>query len=252
VKYVRYSYKQNVSYGSLKNDAITPLSEAPWGVDCIALDESIPLHNVVLKAPCLPGKVVCIALNYPGITGASAVDQEPLVFLKPSSSVIGPNEKIINPFKGVNVWGESELAIVIGKTLKNVGSIEAKNGIFGYCCANDVSASNLGERDHHLARSKAADTFCVLGPWVDTEFVPKSQTIQGYHNDILLREDKLSARFFKDVDLIKWLSSWMTLEPGDVVLTGAPSRMREREFLQCGDNFRVLIEGLGELSNNYV
>ena len=121
-------------------------------------------------APCEPRKVIATAINYPGATGLSKEMAEPLVFLKPSTSVIGPNEDIISPMSGLKVWGECELGIVIGQTLKNADYQKAKESIFGYTIGNDVSAENILDRDHHLARSKGMDTFCVLGPWIDTEF----------------------------------------------------------------------------------
>jgi len=123
--------------------------------------------------------------------------------------------------------------------------------IYGYTIGNDVSSENIGGRDHHLARSKAADTFCVLGPWIDTEFSPNKQIIRGYHNSSLLREGRLNDRMWQEEKIIKWLSTWITLEPGDVILTGAPSRTRDREYLKNGDNFTCVIEGLGELKNSF-
>ena len=250
MKIVRFLYKSNLIYGVLKEKNIYPIDKIPWLINNQILEEPISIDKVTLMSPCMPQKVLCVALNYPGITGASSKDEEPFIFLKPGSSVIGPSEDIIIPFKDTNVWGESELGIVIGKKLKNVNSTQAIDGIYGFCCANDVSASNINNRDHHLAKSKAADSFCVLGPWIDTKFEPSTQRIRAYHNQSLLRDGNLDCRFYDDIEIIMWLSSWITLEPGDVILTGAPSRIREREFFNHGDSFHVSIDGLGEITNN--
>ncbi len=203
-------------------------------------------------APCEPRKVIATAINYPGATGLSKKMSEPLVFFKPSTSVIGPNEDIIAPMGGLKVWGECELGIVIGQTLKNADYQKAKEGVFGYTIGNDVSADNILDWDHHLARSKGMDTFCILGPWIDTEFKPDRQKITGLHNGILLREGYVNDRLFQEPELLVWLSQWITLEPGDVILTGAPTRVRDREYFKDGDHFKCEIEGLGSIDNYFL
>ena len=171
------------------------------------------------------------------------------MFFKPSTSVTGPNMSVRN-YLLRNIWGEAELAIVIGKRTSRVSEADAMNSIFGYTIANDVSADNLYDWDHHLARSKGADTFCPLGPWIDTDFVPRGQRIDAYQNGELLRRGTLDQRLFGEAVLISLLSRWMTLEPWDVILTGAPVRVRPRLYLKNGDEFRCVIEGLGELVNH--
>jgi 2-keto-4-pentenoate hydratase/2-oxohepta-3-ene-1,7-dioic acid hydratase in catechol pathway len=251
MKIIRYLHKGEISYGVIESEYVVPIKSSPWIDDTLDSLVMIPINDVLILAPCIPGKVVSIALNYPGITGATNKNNEPLIFIKPSTSVIGPQDIIVSPFRDTKVWGECELAVVIGKLLKNAKDEEVQDGIYGYTVGNDVSSESVGGRDHHLARSKAADTFCVLGPWIDTEFSPDQQMISGYHNESLLREGHLNERLWKEIELIKWLSTWITLEPGDVVLTGAPSRVRDREYLKNGDNFRCVIEGLGELKNSF-
>jgi 2-keto-4-pentenoate hydratase/2-oxohepta-3-ene-1,7-dioic acid hydratase in catechol pathway len=250
MKFIRFRFLKNEYYGLLYNQQVRLYSDAPWNGGK-PLDQLISISDAVLLSPCQPGKVIAAAINYPGITGLTEKTNEPLVFIKPSSSVIGPDETIVSPFNDVLVWGECELGVVIGNKLSKATTEETQSAIFGYTIGNDVSCENVLERDHHLARSKAADTFCVLGPYIDTEFSPNQQVISGYHNESLLREGRLNERLWKEVELIKWLSTWITLEPGDVVLTGAPSRIRDREYLKSGDNFRCVIEGLGELKNSF-
>ena len=165
--------------------------------------------------------------------------------------MIGPYQTIISPFKDTPVWGESELAIVIGKRLSKATVSEASKAIFGYTIGNDVSCENVHGWDHHLARSKGADTFCVLGPWIDTEYNPEGKYIRGYHNETLIRDGYCQERIWKEPELLVWLSSWMTLELGDIVLTGAPSRVIDRIYFKDDDTFTCEIEGLGKLLNPF-
>jgi 2-keto-4-pentenoate hydratase/2-oxohepta-3-ene-1,7-dioic acid hydratase in catechol pathway len=207
--------------------------------------------DLTLLSPCVPGKVVALAANYRGATGVTETMSEPVVFVKPAGSVIGPQESIVSPFKDVNVWGEAELAIVVGKRLRNASLQQAHEAIFGYTCANDVTAENVEGRDHHLVRSKGADSFCPLGPWIDTAFNPADALILAYQNGIMIRRGNLKDRIWKDEHTLQWLSLWMTLDPGDVVLTGTPPRVTEKTFLQDGDIFTVDIQGLGKMSNRF-
>jgi len=250
MKFIRFEYLQDHFYGLLGEQKVQAYSGAPWS-NGKPLDQFFPLDDIKILSPCLPGKVVATAINYPGITGLTKKTTEPLVFFKPSSSVIGPEETIVSPFFDVLAWGECELGIVIKKRLSKATVEEAKSAIFGYTIGNDVSCENVFDWDHHLARSKGADTFCVLGPWIDTRFNPDNKKITGYHNDILIRSGYCQERLWKEPELLVWLSSWITLEPGDVVLTGAPSRVIDRMYFEDGDRFICKIEGLGELSNPF-
>jgi 2-keto-4-pentenoate hydratase/2-oxohepta-3-ene-1,7-dioic acid hydratase in catechol pathway len=200
-----------------------------------------PLSSIKLLAPCQPHKVVAVGINYPGATGLTATMAEPLVFLKAGTSASGPYDDIVSPFGETPVWGECELALVMGPN----------NSIFGYTAANDVSAENIEGWDHHLARSKAADTFCPLGPWIDTEYEPANRLIEGFQNEELIRRGNSDDRLWQDSRIVTWLSTWMTLEPWDVVLTGAPTRVVPRRYLKEGDEFVVRIAGLGELRNRF-
>jgi 2-keto-4-pentenoate hydratase/2-oxohepta-3-ene-1,7-dioic acid hydratase in catechol pathway len=251
MRIVRFNFEGNIFYGELNSETITQWSDAPW-LGGTKQTKEFNLTSVKLLAPCTPGKVIATAINYPGSTGLPKGAQEPLVFLKPASSVIGPGDTIVSPFDDLPVWGESELAIVIGKRLSKASESEVMDGIFGYTIGNDVSAENVHGWDHHLARSKAADTFCVIGPWIDTDFTPENKKITGIHNDVLLRQGMATDRLMAEPGLLVWLTKWMTLEPGDVILTGAPNRVRDRIYLKTGDTFTCVIEGLGELKNDFV
>lgn len=250
MRFVRFKLNDQIQFGAIENESIRVWSDAPWLGGC-AESSVVPMKDVQLLAPCQPGKVVGVAINFPGATGHESDFKEPLVFLKPGTSVISPDETIVSPFQDAQVWGESELAVVIGKKLTRASRQDALEGLFGYTIGNDVSADNIRGWDHHLARSKAADTFCVLGPWIDTDFNPHGKSIRAYHNQELLREGIADNRLWTEPELLVWLSSWMTLEPGDVILTGAPTRVRDRMYLHSGDSFTCTIEGLGELTNTF-
>jgi 2-keto-4-pentenoate hydratase/2-oxohepta-3-ene-1,7-dioic acid hydratase in catechol pathway len=250
MKLIRFLYSQKTYYGDMDNGQVVMWSNAPW-LGGHRTANTILFEDVKLLAPCQPRKIIATAINYPGATGLKKEANEPLFFIKPSSSVIGPDQPIISPFRDVPLWGECELGVVIGKKLQRANAKEVEDGILGYTIGNDVSAENILGWDHHLARSKCADTFCPLGPWIDTSFNPQGKMISGYHNSELIRKGYLSERLWKEPDLLVWLSSWMTLEPGDVILTGAPTRVRERIYFKNGDHFTCRIEGLGELSNPF-
>lgn len=250
MKVVRVQTDAGIRYGALSDGQIRLLTAAPWEGGG-ATEATISAENARLLAPCKPGKILGMAINFPGATGLAANAREPLVFLKGASVVIGPGDTIVSPFNDARVWGECELGLVIGRRLTCCTREEAATGVFGYVIGNDVSAENIQDWDHHLPRSKAADTFCSLGPWIDTEFDPRDKLIRGYHNDILIREAYADQRLWAEPDLLVWLSGWMTLEPGDVILTGAPARLRDRLYLSTGDSYTCVIDGLGELKNGF-
>lgn len=250
MKIVRAQIGTSIHYGVLDGENIEIWSDAPWKGG-VSAQKSVPLADACLLAPCQPGKVLGMAINFPGATGLAADAKEPLVFLKSGTCVIGPGATIVSPFSDTQVWGECELGVVIGKRLSRCTTAEAASGVLGYVIGNDVSAENIQGWDHHLPRSKAVDTFCPLGPWIDTDFQPRGKAIRGYHNDILIREAYAHERLWSEPALLVWLSSWMTLEPGDVILTGAPARLRDRLYLRTGDSYTCVIDGLGELRNPF-
>ena len=249
MRFIRLKRSDGVtSWGRLHDEVVDLLDRAPWEKDPQTTG-NVPFDQKMILAPATPSKIAALAANYEGATGRSDEDEEPIVFLKPGTAVIGTNDEILCPFKGVNVWGESELAIVVGRTLTKANLDQARAAIFGYTLANDVTADNISGRDHHLARSKGADTFCPIGPWIETDFIPDRQLIRGWHNNVLLRESGLNQRVMKEVETLAWLSQWLTLFPGDIILTGAPTCVRDRIFFKDGDTFTCRVEGLGELKN---
>ena len=250
MKILRFLDSDRVHVGLLEGETIHRVSGDLLGDYELGRD-FVPLSEVKLTSPCVAGKIIGVAINFQGATGLLDQMREPLIFLKASTCLVGPYDTVTSPFSDVPVWGESELAIVIKSRCGRAGIADAEKSILGYTIANDVSADNIQGWDHHLARSKAADTFCPLGPYIDTDFKPAGQLIEGFHNDQLLRRGTTDLRIWQDAELVSLISQWMTLEPWDVIVTGAPTRVRDRQYLKHGDVFRSRIEGLGEINNAF-
>ncbi|HFD39875.1 MAG TPA: FAA hydrolase family protein, partial [Anaerolineae bacterium] len=175
------------------------------------------------------------------------VPDEPLLFLKPPSAVIGPGEAIVYPqHLSRRVEHEAELAVVIGRRARRVPPAEAPAYILGYTCANDVTARDLQRRDGQWTRGKGFDTFCPLGPWIVPGLDPGDLAIRCLVNGQVRQQGRTSQMIFAIADLIAYISAVMTLEPGDVILTGTPSGVG---LLQPGDQVTVEIEGIGSLTN---
>jgi len=239
--------------GNLDGRTIQPMSREPW-FGGVPEGEAICTSEIErMIAPILPKKVVGVALNFPGVGVQADGNAEPLIFMKAFGRVSGPNDLIESPFdESFSVWGEPELAMVISKPLFKASMDECQSAIAGYTIANDVTTKNIGSRDHHLARSKCVESFCVLGPFIDTSFQPFSSKISGYQNDVLIRTSSLNERVMGDAELLQWLSGWMKIDAGDVILTGCPPRLGDRSFLAEGDIYRCEIDGLGYLENKFV
>ncbi len=209
------------------------------------------LDDVRLLAPVLPSKVVAVGRNY--AEHARELGEEtpeaPLIFLKPSTSVIGPGDAIAYPKQSRRVDHEGELAVVIGRLCRDVPPERAQEVVLGYTCANDVTARDLQRGDGQWARAKGFDSFCPLGPWVETELdvadVAVTCTVNGE-----ARQEGRTAQLTHDIPaLIAYVSSVMTLLPGDVLLTGTPAGVGP---LEIGDEVSVTVEGIGTLTNRVV
>ena len=230
-------------------DSILVLRGDPIYSGIVPQDKSLKLSDVKLLAPVIPrSKVVCIGKNYADHAAEmdSVVPTEPIIFIKPNTSVIGPNETIIWPSMSERVDHEVELAIVIGRICKEVPAAKARDVIYGYTIANDVTARDLQKKDGQWSRAKGFDTFCPLGPWIETEFVPKDQKITATLNGEIKQSSVLSEMIFKIPQIIEFVTNVMTLLPGDVVLTGTPAGIGP---MPAGASISVAIEGLGTLTN---
>ncbi|MEE8603133.1 fumarylacetoacetate hydrolase family protein [Euzebya tangerina] len=211
--------------------------------------QAAPLEALTVLPPVLPSKILCVGKNYAAHAAEmdGEVPAEPLIFSKPSTSVIGIGEAIQLPSLSQEVHHEAELAVVIGRICKDVPAGQAADVIMGYTCANDVTARDLQRRDQQWTRSKGFDTFCPLGPWIDTDFDPAAG------GDVICRVDgeerqrgSLDDLVFDVGELVAWCSAFATLLPGDVILTGTPAGVGP---IAAGQTVDVEVEGLGTLRN---
>ena len=250
---VRFRAKKGGSprYGLHRGDHVTAIVASPFEGLIVGTSESYPLEDVDLLAPTLPSKIVCVGLNYKDHAQELNMElpDEPLIFLKPPSSVIGPGDAIRLPRVSRQVEHEGELAVVIGKRAKKVQREEADSYILGYICLNDVTARDLQRKDVQFTRSKSFDTFCPMGPWIDMDFTPENQRIRCSVNGRVKQDSHIDKLIHSPQELLSFISSIMTLEPGDVIATGTPFGVSR---LEHGDEVCVEIEGLGELKNPVV
>ncbi|MFY9913583.1 MAG: fumarylacetoacetate hydrolase family protein [Nocardioidaceae bacterium] len=214
--------------------------------------EQVSLADVRLLAPVIPrSKVVCVGRNY--VAHAEELNHdvptEPLVFLKPNTSVIGPFDPIVYPTQSEVVHFEGELGVVIGRICRDVPAERAADVIYGYTIGNDVTARDLQESDGQWARAKGFDSFCPLGPWIETDLDPSALAIRTELNGELMQDGNTSLMIFDVPTIIAYITSFMTLLPGDVVLTGTPSGVGP---MQAGDDVSVTVEGIGTLKNRVV
>ena len=237
-------------YGVLNDkDELLVLKGDPLYTGIVPTETKINLANVKVLAPVLPrSKVVAIGKNYADHAAEmnSAVPDEPIIFLKPNTAVIGPEETIQWPRMADRIDFEGELAIVIGRICKDVPVERYNDVIFGYTIANEVTARNLQTKDGQWTRAKGFDTFCPLGPWIETDFVPGSQQITTKVNGEVKQSEPLSSLIFKVPQIIAFVTQVMTLLPGDVILTGTPAGIGP--IPEKGE-VAITIEGIGTLVN---
>jgi 2-keto-4-pentenoate hydratase/2-oxohepta-3-ene-1,7-dioic acid hydratase in catechol pathway len=238
---------QAPAWGWVDGDRIGRLEGSPFG-EYRRKAGSLPLERARLLAPLRPGKIICVGRNYP--LHAAEHDAEvptwPLLFFKPPTAVIGPGEAIRLPPQSRQVEHEGELAVVIGEAGRWIAPQQASRHILGYCAANDVTARDLQQRDGQWTRSKGFDTFCPLGPWIETELDPADTLITCSVNGQMRQMGSTRDMVFSIPQLLAFISSVMTLEAGDLILTGTPAGVGG---LQPGDEVVVEIEGIGRLVN---
>jgi 2-keto-4-pentenoate hydratase/2-oxohepta-3-ene-1,7-dioic acid hydratase in catechol pathway len=259
MRIIRYQVASgDIRQGCVSNEKIYRLE---GGIEDFRVgDFADTLSAVHLLAPCVPRKVVAVARNFLGKDEFVAPDYEPIFFVKTSNTVCGSNENILNPFPKLPMWGEPELAVVIGRTLDNAKAREVRRSILGFTVANEVTVENIEGRDHHLARSKCVNNFCPIGPWIDTEFDATDCLIEGLQNGKVVRRGRSSEHILGWLSVVEKLSAWMKLEPWDIVLTGNPPDISGgmttdspgMKYLETGQTYKVRIEGLGEIENTIV
>ena len=237
-------------YGVInEKNEILVLKGDPIYAGIVPSESKINLDQVRVLAPVLPrSKVVCIGKNYADHAKemGGEVPEEPIIFIKPNTSVIGPDDVIQWPSMASRVDHEAELAVVIGRICKDVPKEKATDVIFGYTLANDITARDLQQKDGQWTRAKGFDTFCPLGPWIETEFIPGTQKIEAIVNGEVKQSSTLNHMIFDVPTIINFVSSVMTLLPGDVIITGTPSGIGP---MPEGASVTVSIEGIGSLTN---
>ena len=251
MRFVRVARPDGPVFGVIRDDHVVLLDGHPFGRFALT-NRLAPLERVRLLAPVLPSKVLCVGRNYADHAAemGSDVPPEPVIFCKPATAVVGPGEAIRLPRLSAHVDHEAELAVVVGRLTRNVASAEALDAVLGYTCANDVTARDLQARDGQWTRAKGFDTFCPLGPWIETEVDPRAGLAVRCAVDGQLRQDGSTAALVFDVaELVAFCAAFATLLPGDVILTGTPAGVGP---LRAGQTVTVSVEGLGELSNPVV
>jgi 2-keto-4-pentenoate hydratase/2-oxohepta-3-ene-1,7-dioic acid hydratase in catechol pathway len=265
VRIARFASGGEVAYGIVEDRGngasdgqravVAELHGHPFGTDPGGIrftGARYPIAEVRLLAPVLPSKVIAVDGNYPGPpdAGAGRGAAEPVLFLKPSTSVVGPQDPIAYPVKITErVEHEGELAVIIGRLCRDVPVHRAAEVIFGYACANDVTARDLQERDEQWTRAKGFDTFCPLGPWIETDADPADLELVTRVNGEVRQRARTSQLHYAVPALIAYVSQVMTLLPGDVLLTGTPAGAGP---LTDGDEVSVTIEGIGTLTSRVI
>jgi 2-keto-4-pentenoate hydratase/2-oxohepta-3-ene-1,7-dioic acid hydratase in catechol pathway len=251
MRIARFSTADGVSFGAVEGDTVAAIDAHPFG-ELRFSGRRFPMADVRLVAPILPSKIVAIGKNYAGHVremGGEA-PAEPVIFMKPSTAVIGPREPIAYPQKlSDRVDYEGELAIVIGRLCRDVPVERNAEVVLGYTCANDVTARDLQRLDGQWTRSKSFDTFCPLGPWIETEADPADLAITTTVNGQVRQDSRTSLLLHNVPTLISYVSQVMTLLPGDVILTGTPAGIGP---LEVDDEVEVTIESIGTLTNRVV
>lgn len=248
MRFVRFETLTSApQYGWLFEDKVGQLEGTPFG-EFRRIEAELTLDTVRLLTPVQPSKIICVGRNY--AEHAHEMGNEtpdiPMLFLKPPSALIGPGNTIQLPPQSQQVEHEAELAVIIGRRGRWIAPEEASGYILGYTIANDVTARDLQRRDGQWTRGKGFDTFCPCGPWIDTEFDPSDALITCHVNTEMRQMASTRDMVFTVAQLVAFISSVMTLEPGDMILTGTPAGVGP---LVHGDVVEVLIEGLGRLSN---
>lgn len=256
MRIIRYQKDDQIKRGILKDEKIFEL-EGEIFSNFSAGKEAAKLEEVKLLAPIEPPNIIAIGLNYRqhAVETGAEIPERPVIFLKATSSLTDPDSDIILPKLAPNeVDYEAELAVIIAKEAKNIETVEVDDYILGYSCANDVSARDCQKKlDEQWARGKSFDTFCPLGPWIETEVEPGDLKIKSILNGEIMQQSKTSDMIFNVEQLVSYLSHNMTLLPGTVILTGTPEGVgfarEDQVFLRDGDQITIEIEGVGSLEN---
>lgn len=250
MKIVRFKCEQEIIYGVLEADTIFEVTGDVFGEFNIG-HRCCSISEATLLSPVSPSKIVCVGKNYRehALEMGEDIPEEPIIFLKPPTTVINPGDCIVCPDMSKRVDYEGELVVVIKSVCKNVEPQDAPRYILGYTCGNDVTARDLQRKDGQWTRAKSFDTFCPLGPWIETGITPENLKLCTYLNGELKQNSSTAMMITPVYELISFISRIMTLLPGDVVMTGTPQGIGP---MQKGDTVEVTIEGIGILKNRVI
>jgi 2-keto-4-pentenoate hydratase/2-oxohepta-3-ene-1,7-dioic acid hydratase in catechol pathway len=256
MRLARFIWHNAIRYGVVQGNEVRAVAGDPFGPEGAAgLRVGVvvaPLAAVQMLAPCAPRKVLLVGRNYAAHVQelAHEVPIEPLISQKPITSVIGPDAAIVYPGRLTqDLHYEGELAVVIGRTCHQVEGAEALSYVLGYTCANDVTARDLQSRDGQWVRAKGFDTFCPLGPWIETQLDPNDCHITTRLNGAVRQDARTDTMLFPVARIVSHISQFLTLVPGDVILTGTPEGVGP---MRPGDSVEVEIEGIGVLRNHVI
>ena len=251
MRLVRFEKNSRIFYGTCVEEFVCPVDGDIYG-DFVVTDQKIKMAEVKLLAPCVPTKVVCIGKNYQDHIkemGGQTLPEDPMLFMKPATAVIGPGEEIIYPEMSKRVDYEAELVVVLKNKVKNISPQQVKENILGYTCGNDVTARDLQKKDGQWTRGKSFDTFCPLGPWIETEINPEDLTVESYLNGELRQSSSTAFLLFPVYELVSFISRIMTLNPGDAIMTGTPAGIGP---MHPGDEIEIVIKEIGSLKNKVI
>ena len=250
MRVARFSHDDRIRYGIVDDNELVVLAGDPLFAGFDTTGERVPLSDAALLAPVIPrSKVVCVGKNYHDHAAemGGEAPAEPLLFLKPNTSVIGPDDVIVRPRQSQRTDFEGELAVVIGRVAKDVPADRALDYVFGYTVANDVTARDLQRSDGQWSRAKGFDTFCPLGPVIETEFdLDGGARVVSRVNGEVRQDGPISDMVHSVPDIIAYASAAFTLLPGDVILTGTPAGIGP---FDAGDTVEVEVTGIGVLRN---
>ena len=235
-------------YGLIEGDSIVEISGVPWG-QWTRSSRTVRLTDVRLVAPVEPSKIVCIGRNYAAHAAelGNEIPIEPLMFLKPSTSIIGPEDPVVLTRFSNRVEHEGELGLVIGRCCANLSDSDSPlSYVLGYTCVNDVTARDLQNSDVQFTRAKGFDTFCPVGPHIETELNPANVLVELHVNGTRRQSGSTSLMIYPAAFLVRWISRMMTLLPGDLIATGTPAGVGP---LVAGDKVEVSVAGIGVLRN---
>lgn len=249
MRIARFIVDNCVKYGVVRGGKVVEIKGDVFGHFELLENNCYDISQIKLLAPVAPSKIICVGKNYRDHAAemGEEVPEEPVLFLKPPTAVIGPDEGIIYPEISERVDYEGELAVIMKSECKNILPDEVEKHIFGCTCANDVTARDLQKRDGQWTRGKSFDTFCPLGPWIETDSDPRDLKIQTILNGQIRQSSSTSMMITPVHELISYISKVMTLLPGDVIMTGTPAGIGP---VCRGDVVEVNIEGIGTLKNH--